>query len=70
MPPTNSVIQGRLGLKQDMLCLDINQGCAGFVVGLLQAFLLLEQESIRKVVIINADVLSRRVSPKDKTVIR
>lgn len=66
MPPTSSVIQGRLGLKQDMLCLDINQGCAGFVVGLLQAFLLLEQESVRKVVVINADVLSRRVSPKDK----
>ncbi len=66
MPPTSSVIQGRLGLKQDMFCLDINQGCAGFVVGLLQAFLLLEQESIRQVVMINADVLSRRVSPKDK----
>lgn len=66
MPPTSNVIQGLLGLKQDMLCLDINQGCAGFVVGLLQAFLLLEQESIRQVVVINADVLSRRVSPKDK----
>jgi 3-oxoacyl-[acyl-carrier-protein] synthase-3 len=66
MPPTSSVIQGRLRLKQDMFCLDINQGCAGFVVGLLQAFLLLEQESIQRVVVINADVLSRRVSPKDK----
>ena len=48
MPPTSNVIQGRLNLKQDMLCLDINQGCAGFVIGLIQAFLLLEQESIRK----------------------
>jgi 3-oxoacyl-[acyl-carrier-protein] synthase-3 len=66
MPPTSSVIQGRLGLKTDMLCLDINQGCAGFVIGLLQAFLLLDQQSIRRVVVINADVLSRRVSPKDK----
>ena len=36
MPPTSSVIQGRLGLKQDLFCLDINQGCAGFVVGLLK----------------------------------
>src|SRR5258708_39935882 len=64
--PKRRVIKGRLGVKQDMFCLDINQGCAGFVVGLLQAFLLLEQESIRQVVVINADVLSRRVSPKDK----
>ena len=66
MPPTSSIIQGRLGLKQDMLCLDINQGCAGFVVGLIEAFLLLEQPSIRKVILINADVLSRKTSPKDR----
>ena len=66
MPPTSNVIQGRLNLKQDMLCLDINQGCAGFVIGLIQAFLLLEQASVRKVVVVNADVLSRKTSPKDR----
>lgn len=66
MPPTSNVIQGRLELKTDLLCLDINQGCAGFVIGLLQAFMLLEQESIGKVVLINGDVLSRKVSRKDR----
>jgi 3-oxoacyl-[acyl-carrier-protein] synthase III len=66
MPPTSNIIQGRLGLKHDVFCLDINQGCAGFLIGLIEAFLLLEQESIRKVVVINADVLSHKVSPKDK----
>lgn len=66
IPPTSSIIQGRLGLKHDMFCLDINQGCAGFVIGLLQAFLLLEQESVRQVAVINADVLTKKVSPKDK----
>ena len=66
MPPTSSIIQGRLNLKQDMLCLDINQGCAGYIIGLIEAFLLLEQEAIRKVVLINADVMSRRTSPKDR----
>lgn len=66
MPPTSSVIQGRLGLKQDMFCLDINQGCAGFIIGLIQGFLLLGQPSVRKVVLINADVMSRKVSPKDR----
>ena len=48
MPPTSSVIQGKLGLSQDMWCLDLNQGCAGFAVGLIQAFMMLQQESIRK----------------------
>jgi 3-oxoacyl-[acyl-carrier-protein] synthase-3 len=66
MPPTSNIIQGRLKLKQDMLCMCLNQGCAGFLIGLIQAFLLLEQESIRKVVVINADVLSRKTSPKDR----
>jgi 3-oxoacyl-[acyl-carrier-protein] synthase-3 len=68
MPATSSLVQGRLGLKQDMLCLDINQACAGFVIGLMQAFLLLEQESVKKVVLINADVLSRKASPKDRNI--
>jgi 3-oxoacyl-[acyl-carrier-protein] synthase-3 len=68
VPPTSNLIQGRLGLKQDMLCLDLNQACAGFVIGLIQAFALLEQESIRKVVLINADVLSRKASPKDRNI--
>jgi len=68
MPATSNIIQGRLGLRQDMLCLDINQACAGFVIGLIQAFMLLEQESVRKVVLINADVLSRKTSPKDRNI--
>lgn len=66
MPPTSNIIQGRLNLKQDMFCIDINQGCAGFIIGLIQAFLLLEQPSVRKVVLINADTLSKKVSARDK----
>ncbi|MFA6403653.1 MAG: ketoacyl-ACP synthase III [Salinivirgaceae bacterium] len=66
MPPTSNVIQGKLGLKQDMICMDINQGCAGFEIGLIQAFMLLEQEAINKVVLLNADVLSQKVSKRDR----
>lgn len=66
MPSTSYVIQGRLGLKKDMICLDLNQGCAGFIVGLIQSYLLLEQESIKKVVLLNAEVLSHRVSKRDR----
>lgn len=66
MPPTSNIVQGRLGMKKDLFCMDICQGCAGFVIGLLEAFMLLEQETINKVVLLNADVLSRKVSPKDR----
>ena len=66
MPPTSNIIQGKLDLKNDLVCLDINQGCAGYLIGLNQAFMLLEQDEINKVVLLNADVLSRKVSLKDR----
>jgi len=66
MPPTSNIIQGHFSLKEDMICLDINQGCAGYVVGIFQAFMLLEQPGINKVVLLNADVLSRKVSKRDR----
>jgi 3-oxoacyl-[acyl-carrier-protein] synthase III len=68
MPPTSNIIQGRLGLNEDTYCLDISQGCAGFVIGLIQAFMFLEQAGARKVVLVNADVLSRKASPKDRNI--
>lgn len=66
MPATSNVIQGRLGLKHDLFCMDINQGCAGFLIGLYQAFMLLEQPAIRRVALVNADVMSRKVSARDR----
>lgn len=66
MPPTSNLIQGYFELKHDMICLDINQGCAGFEIGLIQAFMLLDQEAINKVVLLNADVLSPKVSIHDR----
>ena len=66
MPPTSNLIHGHFGLRQDCLCMDINQGCAGFELGLIQAFMMLEQPSINKVVLMNADVLSPKVSDQDR----
>ncbi len=66
MPPTSNIIHGHFGLKHDCLCMDINQGCAGFELGLIQAFMLLDQPCINKVVLLNADVLSPKVSDRDR----
>lgn len=66
IPPTSHIIHGKLGLKQDMVSMDINQGCSGYIVGLNQAFMLLDQDSIKKVVLLNADVLSLKVSKRDR----
>ena len=66
MPPTSHIIHGKLNLKEDMICMDFNQGCSGYTIGLNQAFLLLEQDEINKVVLLNADILSAKVSKKDR----
>lgn len=67
VPPTSNVIQGMLGLKHDIICLDINQGCAGYMVGLMQAFMMLEQPEVRKVAVVTSDVESRTHSYKDRS---
>lgn len=67
VPPTSNVIQGLLDMKQDMICLDINQGCAGYMIGLMQAFMLLEQPEIRKVAVVTSDIESRTHSYKDRS---
>lgn len=66
MPPTSCILHGKLGLRRDCFCMDVAQGCCGFVVGLIQAFQLLEQKGVRRVAVVNADVISRKVSPKDR----
>lgn len=66
LPATSNIIQGKAALGTDMLCMDVNQGCAGFIIGLMQAYSLLDQQDIKKVLLINADVLSRKVSMHDR----
>jgi len=66
MPPTSNLLHGKYELDERVYCLDINKGCAGFIVGLQQAFMLLNNEGINKVVLCNADVLSPKVSKFDR----
>ncbi|MGA2179013.1 MAG: ketoacyl-ACP synthase III [Verrucomicrobiota bacterium] len=61
MPPTSNVIQGKLGLGHDMVCLDINQGCTGFLLGFMQACLLLEIAALPKVVLLCGDTCSKQM---------
>ncbi|MGK0447097.1 MAG: 3-oxoacyl-[acyl-carrier-protein] synthase-3 [Polaribacter sp.] len=66
LPATSNIIAGAVELGEDVFCVDINQGCAGYEVGLMQAYMLLDQDSIETVVLLNADVLSKKVSLKDR----
>jgi len=60
-PPTSNVIHGKLGLGNDVICMDINQGCAGFTLGLMQAFMLLDISGLTKVILLNGETGSKQV---------
>jgi 3-oxoacyl-[acyl-carrier-protein] synthase-3 len=64
-PATSALLQARLNLPTHILALDINQGCAGFLCGLQTAAHLLASPSIRTVMILGGDTLTRCVNPND-----
>ena len=65
VPHISNIVHDKCGLDTDVLCFDIAQGCCGFLVGLMQSFMLLEHTD-KKIVLINGDVLSHKVSKQDR----
>lgn len=43
LPATSHLLQHRLGLSHDTFCVDVNEGCSGYVSGLYMAALLCKQ---------------------------
>lgn len=66
IPPVSLILQGKLQLSEDVYCVDISQGCVGFLIALTQGLMLLEYMKDKKVVVISADVLSKKVSKQDR----
>lgn len=66
VPHVSNIIHGECGLPEDVLCMDIAQGCCGYLLGLMQAFMLLDVLQDKKVVVFNVDTLSHKVSRMDR----
>ncbi len=66
VPHTSAIIQERLHLPKSVIAFDINYGCAGYVYGLFQAFLLVESGYCNNVLLCAGDTLSRKVNSRDK----
>ena len=66
IPPTSNIIQGSFDFDQDTICMDISQGCCGYIIGLLQSFMLLDAMKTKKVLLIAGDMLSHKVSKRDR----
>ena len=66
MPGTSYIIHRGASFRDDIVTLDLNQGCAGFITGLIAASSLMHQQNIQRVALVNVDVLSRLVSAHDR----
>ena len=67
LPATSHILQERLGLSASTICLDINEGCSGFVTGLYIASLLVKQLGGKKVLLCVGDTVSKLIAPDDRS---
>ncbi len=66
IPPISNIVQGKFDFDEDVVCIDISQGCCGYTVGLTYAFMTLNSLLNKKVLLIAGDMLSARVSTRDR----
>ena len=66
LPATSAFIHGQFAFSKDTYCVDINDGCAGFVKGLYEAAAFLHCTDAQRVLVIAGDVLSPKVSIHDR----
>lgn len=65
LPATSHILQHRLKLSNDILCIDINEGCSGYITGLYTSCLL--ALSLRKpVCLLAGETPSKSTSEKDR----
>lgn len=66
IPPISNIVQGKFDFDEDVVCIDISQGCCGYTVGLTYSFMTLNALENKKVLLIAGDMLSARVSTRDR----
>jgi 3-oxoacyl-[acyl-carrier-protein] synthase-3 len=67
LPATSIILQDRLGLSTETVCLDVHYGCSGYVYGIFQAALWISSGACDKVLVLAGDTSSKMINPKDKS---
>lgn len=67
LPQISSIIHGELSLSEDVFCMDIPNACAGYVVGLIESFMLLDYMKDKKVVLCTGEIFNRKSKEEPKT---
>jgi len=66
MPATSVLLQERLGLSKRTMAFDINLACSGFVYSLSVIYALMQQNGLRKALLLDGETRSKVYSPKDR----
>lgn len=67
LPATSHVLQHKLGLGQGTFCVDVNQGCSGYVQGLYLASLLVSTNQCSNVLLLVGDTISKMTNSEDRS---
>lgn len=66
IPPISNIIQGKFDFDENTICIDISQGCCGFIVGLVYSFMTLNSIGNKKILLVSGDMLTQKISKRDR----
>lgn len=66
LPATSCVLQGKLGLSKKCIALDISLGCSGWVYGLSVALAMMEQGTLKRVLLLAGDARKHAAEEPDQ----
>ena len=66
IPATSCLLQHRLGLPRETMCIDISLGCSGYVFALSTAFAYASMEGVNRVLLLDGETFSKIVNRYDK----
>lgn len=66
LPQISSILHGELGLSRDVFCVDIPCACAGYITGLIESFMLLDQMKDKKVFLCTGEIFNRKAGQEER----
>lgn len=68
LPSTSVVLQHKLGMSKETVCLDIHYGCSGYIYGLFQASLWIQSNACKRVLVLAGDTSTKMINERDRSV--
>jgi len=69
IPTTSCEIHASLGLRSDCGAFDVNQGCSGYLYGLMLAKSMIQSSSMKNILLLTGDTYSKIIDPEDASLL-